>query len=182
MDEDVRKVLYQKSRATSSGQKSAEDFPIHHMYTGKGYEIHDVRDTLEVKQANAHNELIKSIEDRLSVLNVFLFFQNIFQANVRHTRPGKADKLEKVYVRTNPMDKTTWGRQQSKLPMSEPEKYVNHVLVKNHKWTLVDLALDGTFWEGHEDLQLMARSDFQEALLDAIARNKADANDCSKWT
>lgn len=90
--------------------------------------------------------MLEDIEKQLSHLNVFSFFQSIFQADVLD---GK--NVQKGYVFCNPMVPNPWGREQAKIPIHKPEKYVDGVLQKECEWSLVDLALDGYFWKDQKD-------------------------------
>ena len=127
---------------------------------------------------------IESVETRLSKLNVFLFFQSIFQTNIhKKRRNGKGDNIvEKGFVRNNPMSASEWAREQSKMPMRKPIKYDGDGNMQaDQSWTLLELALDGFFYKHHEVFEFYQQKEVQDAVLEAILRNKADPNDKAKW-
>jgi hypothetical protein len=120
----------------------------------KGYQIKKFGGTLQEKSERL--QLIQRIEDRLSYLNVFFFFKDIFQGNRREKVNGEADVGNKTWVFSNPMDSEPWGRQQSIIPIELITKYVaNGKELKTQVKSLVDLAAQGCLWTRHPSYGLM---------------------------
>jgi hypothetical protein len=146
----------------------------------KGYQIKKFGGTLQEKSERL--QLIQRIEDRLSYLNVFFFFKDIFQGNRREKVNGEADVGNKTWVFSNPMDSEPWGRQQSIIPIELITKYVaNGKELKTQVKSLVDLAAQGCLWTRHPSYGLMRGPAFKKALLEAIKANKDDPNVCHTW-
>jgi hypothetical protein len=98
------------------GDQEGQKYAITQMRRCKGYQIKKFEGTLQLKSERL--QLIQRIEDRLSYLNVFFFFKDIFQGNRREKLDGEADVGNKTWVFTNPMDSEPWGRQQSTFLLS----------------------------------------------------------------
>ena len=89
-----------------------ENLPLSRMQRHDGYEIkkNAVKD---VKTLAKRLKAIKQIEDQLSFLNAFVFFQDIFQGNHRLSQHNASDTKKKGYIVSNPMScSKPWGRHQ----------------------------------------------------------------------
>ena len=91
------------------------NFPFSRMERNDGYEIKK-NAVKNVKALAKRLKAIKEIEDQLSFLNVFIFFQDIFQGNHRVSQHNASDAKKKGYIVSNPMSSSKpWGRHQGKV-------------------------------------------------------------------
>lgn len=158
-------------------------YPLPRMRRGRGYEIKPMvsvesEDASEVANYLKH---VGEVEDQLSLLSVFCFFQDIFQANKRFSRRFMSDKMDKLYVYSSPMDDSPWGRQQAKMPLKMPPRKVDQQLVHDYAWKLAELAQEGFLYLDHPDYAIMKNKNFRDAVLRAIDDNKIAGPRMSRW-
>ena len=162
------------------GDDEAMRYAIPKMRRCRGYQVKKFAG--DMQQIAACMQLIRGIEDKLSYLNAFFFFKDIFQGDRRAKASGKKEELGKTFMYTNPADAWPWGRQQSIIPIQLPVKYgEDRKELKNQTYTLLELAKKGILWLHDDNYKLMRNAEFKKALLEAIKANKKDPTVCHKW-
>jgi len=165
---------------TDDDDDDASRYAIPKMRRCRGYQVKN--SVCGVKQLSERLQLIRKIEDKISYLNVFFFFRDIFQGDRRVKTSNNKEELGKTYLYTNPADAVPWGRQQSSIPIQLPVKYSEDgKVLRRQSYTLLELAEKGILWLHDNNYKLMQNPEFRKALLDAISANKENPKDCHRW-